>query len=145
VVADAVALGAGGYSCSQAVAGAFGNMLEIDEKVFLRMVSPLAGGLLCGNVCGVVSVGLLVLGAFFGPETTRDADRKQRTVLLGTEFMDSFIEAQGSVICSELWTGADIRTPEGAMASRASGKPEQVIRCGVGILAGILEREGGVK
>lgn len=145
VAGDAVALGLEGHSCSQAVAGAFSRLAGLDEKLFVRMVSPLAGGMLTGNVCGVVGAGMLVLGALFGPESAQDAEHNKRTILLASEFMERFADAHGSVLCLELWTGADIRTPEGGKACRLSGKPEQLIRSGAEILAAILQRENVVR
>lgn len=142
VADDAVALSLGGCSCSQAVAGAFSRQLGLDEKLFLRVASPLAGGMLSGNVCGVVGAGLLILGALFGPESAQDVDRKQRIVLLGSEFMGRFADAHDSVLCSELWTETDIHTPEGAKACRASGRPEQLIRSGAELLRALLREEG---
>lgn len=142
MIGDAVALGVEGYTCSQAVAGAFSGLLGVDEKLLFRMSSPFAGGMLSGNVCGVAGAGLLLLGALFGPESLKDADRKRRIVFLGSEFMDRFVKVNGSMLCAELWTGADIRTPEGAKECRLSGKPEQIIRSGAEILAAILKREG---
>eukprot|EP00831_Metopus_contortus_P011156 TRINITY_DN1441_c0_g2_i1.p3 TRINITY_DN1441_c0_g2~~TRINITY_DN1441_c0_g2_i1.p3 ORF type:complete len:152 (-),score=35.26 TRINITY_DN1441_c0_g2_i1:45-500(-) len=136
---EALELGMAGYSCSQAVACAFGRRLQLDEKLLFRMVSPLAGGMLTGNVCGVVGAGLLVIGVIVGPESADDGHKKQLTIRLGTEFMDSFAAAHGSILCAELWAGADIHSPGEA---RISGLPERLIRSGAVLLAEILEREG---
>ena len=143
VVAEAVALGTGGHSCSQSVAVAFSRALGLDASLFLRMSSPLAGGMgLSGHVCGVVSAGLLVLGAACGPETAADAERSRRTMLLASEYMERFAGANGSLLCAELWTGPDPSTPDGARAIRLSGRPERLIRSGAEMLADILAREG---
>ena len=143
-IEQAVALGVGGHSCSQSVAVAFSRALGQDESLFLRMSSPLAGGMgLSGHVCGVVSAGLLVLGVAFGPETVDDTERSRRTMLLASEFMERFAGANGSLLCAELWTGPDPRTPDGARAIRLSGRPERLIRGGAEMLAAILTRESG--
>lgn len=143
VVNQAVLIAGDGYSCSQSVAVAFARALGLDASLFMRISSPLAGGMaLSGHVCGVVSAGLLVLGSVCGPETIDDAARARRTMMLASEFMERFGEAHGSILCTELWTGPDPLTPEGAKAIRSSGQPERLIRSGAEMLAAILAREG---
>lgn len=141
VIEDAVKCGLDGYSCSEAVTRAFGHWLG-REGLLLNMASGFAGGVgLRGETCGVVAAAILVLGAEFGGGVDDVKSKRRVVVSLASEFAEAFAEENGSTLCAELCEGADLRSPEGAKALRATGKPEQLIRSGAGLLAGIVVRE----
>jgi len=142
VVEDAAAHAVNGCSCSQAIAYAFSQHYDLDNKLFLQISTGLSGGMGgAGETCGVVSAGVIVLGAIFGPRAIDDGRSRQRTVTLSSEFVGSFIQANGSTLCSKLSYGADLHTLEGAIALRESGRPEQLIRSGAQLLYLLLSRE----
>ena len=106
------------------------------------MASGFAGGMgLRGETCGVVAAGMLVIGAEFGPQMAVDNRKRAWVLLLASKFAETFARENGSTLCCELCQGADFRSAEGAKALRDSGKPEQLIRSGAALLAGMVLRE----
>ena len=142
VVEETVAEAVAGCSCSQAVASVFGRYCGLDEKLLLQLSSGLAGGVAgAGETCGVVTAGIVVIGATYGPRAVDDVSSRIRTVRLSAEFMNGFARAHGSTLCSKLNHGADLQSPEAMKALRESGRPEQLIRSGAELLAALLVRE----
>lgn len=102
-----------GYNCSQAVALAFLDLLDIPKETLLAAVQPLGGGLArLRETCGTVSAAAVVLGLRF-PEKS-----KAEIYSLVREFAEHFRAENGSINCGELLTGAGVRAEKG-------GEPEQ--------------------
>lgn len=91
-----------GYNCSQAIACAFSEYLDIDEKIIKRMASPFGGGMgRLREVCGAVSGIFMILGALEGydePDDDRKKKLYEKVQMLAKEFEDE----NGSIICREL-------------------------------------------
>ena len=67
-----------GYNCSQAVAGAFSDVLEIDKETLIKLSSSFGGGMgRLREVCGAVSGMFIVLGLLEGYTDTSDANHKK--------------------------------------------------------------------
>ncbi|QJB58191.1 C-GCAxxG-C-C family protein [Pseudodesulfovibrio sp. zrk46] len=131
-----------GCSCSQAVACAFADAYGLDKSLLLGMSSGLAGGMSgAGEVCGVVTAGIVVLGALFGPKSIQDSERREHVMQLSHEFLVAFGHKNGSTLCRELNGGVDLHSAAGKLALRESGKPMKLIASGTHLLADLISRE----
>lgn len=100
-----------GYNCSQAVALAFCDEIQLDEGLVARLTKGFGGGMgRMREVCGAVSGMTFVLSAVYG-----DDDRAgiyPRVQHCANEFK----KENGSIVCRELLglqtNGADTPTPE---------------------------------
>lgn len=92
-----------GYNCAQAVALAFEDLLGMDRKSLLRMVSSMGGGMgRLREVCGGVSVMFLVFGAVCGYDDPTDLDLKAAHYARIQELAARFKERNKTLICREL-------------------------------------------
>ncbi len=109
---EALALFDAGFSCSQAVAGAYAESLGVKQSDALRMAAPLGGGIgRSGQTCGAVTGALMVLGMKHGM-TSPDPQAKERMYVIAQDFLRRVSARHGTVLCREL-LDADISTPEG--------------------------------
>lgn len=99
------------FNCSQAVFTSFATELGLDEKLALKMATQFGGGARKGEMCGAVSGALMVLGLKYGHCHADDMDEKGKAYQIAENFMNQFIEKQGSVVCREL-LGYDISKTE---------------------------------
>ena len=95
-----------GYNCAQAVALAFSDVLNQEEKAIARLTSSFGGGMgRMREVCGTVSGALFVLGAAIGYDDPEDLEGKKALYRTVQDFARRFKEETGSVICRELLEG----------------------------------------
>lgn len=91
-----------GYTCAQAVAGAFAAKLGYDEATVLRLAQPFGGGMCrMREVCGTVSGMMMAVGMIEGSDTT-DKAAKDTVYTDGQKLATTFREQNGSIICREL-------------------------------------------
>lgn len=93
---------ANNFNCSQGVFAAFATELGIEEKLALRLGTNFGGGGRKGELCGAVAGALMVLGLRCGHCDSDDMDSKGKAYSISEEFMNRFIEKNGSVVCREL-------------------------------------------
>ena len=99
----AIALFMQGANCSQAVCGAFADLMGIDQKLALRMSAGFGGGLARQReVCGAISGMCMVAGALYGYDDLTNDKEKAAHYRLVRELCDAFKAAYGSIICREL-------------------------------------------
>ena len=92
-----------GYNCSQAVAVAFCDVTELDEKFTARMVSSFGGGMgRLREVCGAVSGMFFVLGYLYGYDTPGDEGLKKALYVEVQALAAKFREECGSIVCREI-------------------------------------------
>jgi C_GCAxxG_C_C family probable redox protein len=92
-----------GYNCAQAVAVAFCDVTEMDEKTTARMVSAFGGGMgRLREVCGAVSGMLMVAGLLYGYKTPGDDVSKKAHYTLVQELSAQFRAEAGSIVCREI-------------------------------------------
>ncbi len=109
----AVALFQKGFSCSQAVLGAYAVDLGLPEAAALRLSQPFGGGIAkSGDWCGAVTGAFLVIGLKYGRDRAEDTAAKDKTYALVQEFIRRFEAKNGHVRCRDL-LGCDIGTAEG--------------------------------
>ena len=65
-----------------------------------------------GETCGAVTGALMVIGLNHAKTRKGDDDSRERSYALAQEFMDTFRERNGSLLCRGL-LGVDVSTPEG--------------------------------
>ena len=99
------------FNCSQGVFTAFATELGIDEKLALRLGTNFGGGERKGQLCGAVAGALMVLGLRCGHCESDDLEGKAKAYRISEEFMNCFIEINGSVVCREL-LGYDLTKTE---------------------------------
>lgn len=99
-----------GYNCAQAVACAFCEELQMEERLVARMVSSFGGGMgKLREVCGAVSGALFVLGALKGyDEPNADAEKSAHYALV-QEFARRFKAEHETIICRELLRNIELK------------------------------------
>ena len=103
-----------GYNCSQAVVLAFADLTGIDEKTLSKLSQPFGGGL--GRLrltCGAVSGMATVLGLLMDDNASK-AEVYETTQTL----CKAFENENGSLICSDLLTGANLKFTTGGEAEK---------------------------
>lgn len=112
-----------GYNCAQAVACAYCDLFNADEKEVFRMME--AYGLGMGDMkctCGAVS-GMVTLAGLKNSDANLDAPKtKGSTYKIAKELTAAFREKNGSVICADLKgveTGEPLRSCKGCIEDAA--------------------------
>lgn len=86
-----------GYNCSQAVACAFADEMNMDEETVKRLTIGFGGGMgRMREVCGTVSGAAFVLSALYGKRDKNDVYKMVQDVA------GEFRKENGSVVCREL-------------------------------------------
>ena len=99
------------FNCTQGVFTTYATEHGIDEKFALKLATNFGGGARKGEMCGAVSGALMVLGLLYGHSESDDLDTKARAYAIAEEYMNRFIEKNGSVVCREL-LGYDLSKPD---------------------------------
>lgn len=84
-----------GCNCCQAVLGACCDRFKMDPETAYRLGAFFGAGMRRGEVCGAVTGALMALGLEYGDEDNRKSTKS-------TEFLKSFREEYGSLLCKEL-------------------------------------------
>lgn len=109
-----------GYACSQAVALAFADVMNMDEETVCKIMLPFGGGL--GRLrltCGAVSGMAAVVGVVFaGGENT--PENKKQTYEIVRALCAAFERENGSLICADLLAGANLKVEIGGEAEKRS-------------------------
>lgn len=99
----ALNLRAMGYNCSQAVAYAFKDIVDIDEKTLFKVSEGFGTGMgSLESVCGAISGGTIILGLLNSTANLESPDSKAKTLALSKELVTKFKEKNGTIICKEL-------------------------------------------
>lgn len=133
-----------GFCCSQAVFTTFATEYGIEEELALKIATQFGGGARKGEMCGSVSGALMALGLKYGFSDGNAQKEKELAHQKAEEFMNRFIEREGTVVCREL-LGHDLSKPGELEKCRASGIfkticPEMV-RCAAEIVEQMLREE----
>ena len=105
-----------GYACSQAIALAFCDLVELDEDALIRLTLPFGGGmgrlrLTCGAVSGMVAI----IGLLFS-KAENTAENKKEVYTIVQQLCTQFKTETGSLICGELLSGANVNVKVGGQA-----------------------------
>ena len=105
-----------GYACSQAVALAFSDMIDMDENTIAKIALPFGGGM--GRLrltCGALSGMAMVIGAVFA-DAENTPENKKKTYAITQELCQRFKEEYGSMLCGELLAGMKVPVQVGGEA-----------------------------
>ncbi len=100
-----------GFNCSQALLATFASDFGLSEEMALRVATQFGGGARKGEMCGAVSGALMVLGLKYGHYHYNTPEEKANAYKIAEDFMNRFIEKNGTVVCREL-LGYDLSKPE---------------------------------
>ena len=100
-----------GFNCSQSVFTTYATEQGMDEKTALMVATNFGGGERKGELCGAVAGALMVLGLKCGHFDGNDTDSKSKAYSISEEYMNRFIEKNGSVVCRNL-LGYDLTNAE---------------------------------
>lgn len=130
-----------GYACSQAVALAFADVMNMDEDAICKIMLPFGGGL--GRLrltCGAVSGMAAVIGMTCAKGENTPENKKQ-TYAIVQELCEKFQTETGSLICAELLRGMKVPVQVGGEAEARTQEYYKKRSCGemVALAAQILE------
>lgn len=95
-----------GYNCAQSVAGAFADLIPMDELLLLRAASPFGGGVgRLREVCGAVSGMVLTAGILYGYDDPCDKGVKAEHYAVIRDLCEQFRTRHGSIICKDILGG----------------------------------------
>lgn len=131
-----------GYACSQAVALAFSDLMNVGEEEIAKIMLPFGGGL--GRLrltCGAVSGMAAVVGSVLS-EKENTPENKKRIYAVVQELCGKFQAENGSLICGELLQGVKIPVEVGGVAEERTREYYKKRPCGelVYCAADILEK-----
>lgn len=100
------------FNCAQKVFATFAEDYDIEAETALRIAGGFGGGMRCGELCGAVTGGVMVVGASKGQYIETDTGAKQNCGAATKAFTEEFRSHYGCITCREL-LGVDTSTPEG--------------------------------
>ena len=102
------------FNCAQSVFAVFAEDYDIETEAALRIAGGFGGGMRCGELCGAVTGGAMVIGAAKGHYIETDTGAKQNCAAATKAFIEAFRACHGCIICRDL-LGVDVSTPEGQL------------------------------
>ena len=131
-----------GYSCSQAVLTAHGEVLGIDPNLAVQIAGGFGGGMGRGETCGAVTAALMVLGLQNGGAGDMTAVQKA-TAAANRRFAKVFKERHGSLICKELLSRdvAKLKSQPGDFKSLRKARCRKLVEDACHILAEIQKND----
>jgi C_GCAxxG_C_C family probable redox protein len=115
--AEALAYFNNGLNCAQTVLSAFCEEYGLSKEFAYRLANGLGSGCRSGEVCGALTGAILVIGLKYGQNTIDDLEAKMSCHTKIEEFIRSFQQQNGSIICRDL-LGCDVSTKEGLEAAK---------------------------
>lgn len=92
-----------GYNCTQAVVGAFADVIGMDFDAAVRFGSGFGGGIgRLREVCGTFSGAVMVINMLYGYSDPKDVQAKTELYARIQELAEQFRRDNGSLICKEL-------------------------------------------
>lgn len=111
-----------GYDCSQVVLRAYINELGITEEEANKVAACFGGGMMMGEVCGVVTGALMAIGLKYGHSDSQNLmEQKQIMMEKSAWFREKFHEKYQTLICRPL-LGYDVSNPEELREALDSGR-----------------------
>ncbi len=93
----------GGYNCTQAVVGAFADLMGMDFETAVRWGSGFGGGMgRLREVCGTFSGAVMVIDMLYGYSDPKNIQAKTELYGRIQELASQFRNDNGSLICKEL-------------------------------------------
>ena len=107
----------------------------------MKISGGLGGGVRCGEICGAVTGGALVIGLSCGQTEASDLQSKEHCGKETAEFVRRFREKNGSCICREL-LGIDISVGDNRVKAKEMGLLSTVCVKAIQSAVEILEEMG---
>ena len=101
-----------GFNCAQSVFSSFAEKYNLDKELACKIAGGLGGGFRSGEICGVVSGAVLVIGLKYGQCVADDLQTKRDCYAKTEEFINLFRSRYGAILCRDI-LGYDISTEEG--------------------------------
>lgn len=121
-----------GYSCAQAVACAFADVVGLPVEQLAALCGAFGGGFRTEEICGVVSGAAVVIGARWPHRTPEDKAAKDFVAEKVREFHRRFRQRFPSLVCRDLKPLDP--APERSPAATAQGVEKT---CGVYIVSAV--------
>lgn len=119
---NAVSCFGSGFNCAQAVFSAFSEDDGMSREAALKAAAAFGGGMgRLGATCGAVTGAFMVLGLKYGKYQEGSEEPKEKTYALVYEFAKRFEARNGTIVCRELLSGCDLRTPDGVKMFKENG------------------------
>lgn len=115
----------GGYNCCQSVVATFSDELGFDVDTALKIASGFGGGLKVGEVCGVITGAVMVIGLKNGYNDAEDAENKTLSGDKTKEFQERFKEEFKGMLCRDL-LGYDVSIEEQGRYAKENGISKKV-------------------
>lgn len=111
-----------GYDCSQVVLRTFAGELGITEDEANRAAACFGGGMMEGEVCGVVTGALMAIGLKYGHSDPGNImEQKEIMMEKSAKFRERFKEKHKTIICRPM-LGYDVSKTEELQAALDSGR-----------------------
>ena len=92
-----------GYSCSQSVAVACADLVDVPKEILFKATEGFGAGMgTMDGVCGALTGGLLIAGLKNSTGNLVTPKSKAATMKISKAMMNSFREKCGAIICREL-------------------------------------------
>lgn len=92
-----------GYSCSQAVLGAFSDVVGVDQKMLFKLAAGFGGGIAdMREVCGAVIALAMVVDLVYAEGAPDGRQRAANDYPRLRELAEAFRRENGSIVCREL-------------------------------------------
>ena len=92
-----------GYSCSQSVAVACADLVDVPKEILFKSAEGFGAGMgTMDGVCGALTGGLLIAGLKNSTGNLANPKSKASTMKISKAMLMSFREKSGAIICREL-------------------------------------------
>lgn len=126
---------------SQAFVAAYGDLFGISQETALKIACGFSGGIgLTGEVCGMVTGAVMLLGLKNGPANVGRKKSYEKTVELAKQFSKDFRTQHKTVVCREL-IQCDISTPEQYAKAHENTKTWEICFQGAKTIVDLLENK----
>ena len=129
------------FNCAQSVFAVFAEDYDVETETALRIAGGFGGGMHCGELCGALTGGVMVVGAAKGHYIENDTGAKQNCTAATVAFTNEFKARHGCIICRDL-LGVDISTPEGQVQFAEQNMGETKCMGYVTTAVEVLEEQG---
>jgi C_GCAxxG_C_C family probable redox protein len=131
----------GNFNCAESVLLSLSKGGYIESGSIPAAATPFGGGIgRKGDLCGIVSGGLIAIGLHCGRMEADDLETKDKAYGMGARYYEYFERGNGSVKCWDL-TKCDFSNPEERERFHAEGIDQQCAEClrrAVEFLTGML-------
>jgi len=133
-----------GYSCSQSVFAAFGDITGVSEQDSFNIAGGFGGGAGAGEMCGALCGAVMVLGALNPVDNADPVASKRRVQKLSKELLNRFSGCFNAVRCADLLKNPTVADESMVASAKAMGLTKHcdiMINTAVELLEQMLEEQ----